>query len=74
MLTASKQASEVRPRRIDDWRVTAASWLADLNVHPDTARRVTRHGQSSALMGYYTKTSSEPRRAAIEALDALFNG
>ena len=64
----------VRPRRIHDWRVTAASWLADLNIHPDTARRVTRHSQSSTIMEYYTKSSSEPRRVAIEALDQLFNG
>ncbi len=66
--------AKVRPRRIHDWRVTAASWLADLNIHPDTARRVTRHSQSSTIMEYYTKSSSEPRRLAIEALDELFNG
>ena len=64
----------VRPRRIHDWRVTAASWWADLNVHPDTAKRVTRHSQSSTFMEYYTKSSSESRRAAIEALDQLFDG
>jgi hypothetical protein len=52
----------VRPRRVHDWRVTAASWLADLNVHPDTARRVTRHSQNSTILDYYTKSSSEPRR------------
>lgn len=66
--------ARVPPRRIHDWRVTVASWLADLNVHPDTAMRVTRHGQSNTLMEYYTKSGSEPRRAAIAALDELFNG
>jgi hypothetical protein len=48
--------------------------LADLNVHPDTAKQVTRHSQSSTLMEFYTKSSSESRRAALEALDELFNG
>lgn len=66
--------ANVRPRRIHDWRVTAASWLADLNVHPDTAKQITRHSQSSTLMEYYTKSSSARRKAALEALDALFNG
>jgi integrase len=64
----------VRPRRIHDWRVTAASWLADLNVHADTAKQVLRHSQSSTTMEYYTRSSSESRRAAIQALDQLFNG
>ena len=70
---ACEQAT-LRPRRIHDWLVTAASWLADLNVHPDTAKQVTRHSQSSTLMEYYTSSSSESRRAALEALDDLFNG
>ena len=68
------EEAKVRPRRIHDWRVTAASWLADLNEHPDTAKQVTRHSQSSTLMEFYTKSSSESRRAALEALDGLFNG
>jgi integrase len=64
----------VRPRRIHDWRVTAGSWLGDLNVHPDTARQVLRHANQSTTMKHYTQTSSERRREAIEALDKLFNG
>ena len=64
----------VRRRRVHDWRVTAASFLADLNIHPDTAKQVLRHSQSSTTLEFYTKTSSERRRAAIEALDHLFNG
>ena len=68
------ERARVRPRRIHDWRVTAASWLADLNIHPDTAMHVTRHSQSSTLMEFYTKSSSESRRAALVALDGLFNG
>ena len=58
-----------------------ASWLADLNVHDDTARQVLRHSESNTTidyytktMGYYTKSSSETRRAAIQALDQSFNG
>jgi Phage integrase family. len=66
--------AKVRRRRIHDWRVTAASWLADLGIHPDTAKQVTRHAQSSTLMDYYTQSSSDSRRRAIEALDQLFNG
>lgn len=64
----------VRPRRIHDWRVTAGSWLADLGVHPDTAKQVLRHSQSSTTMDFYTKTSSDRRRTAIEALNERFNG
>lgn len=63
----------VRPRRIHDWRVTTASWLADLNVHADTAKQILRHSQSSTTMEYYTRSSSATLRAAIEALDQLFN-
>jgi hypothetical protein len=37
-------------------------------------KQVMRHSQSSTTMEYYTKSSSEPRRAAIAALDELFNG
>ena len=66
--------AKVPRRRIHDWRVTAASWLADLNIHPDTAKQVTRHAQSSTLMEFYTQSSSEARKKAIEALDGLFNG
>lgn len=73
--------AKVEPRRIHDWRATVASWLADLNVHDDTARQVLRHSESNTTidyytktMGYYTKSSSETRRAAIQALDQLFNG
>jgi integrase len=64
----------VRRRRIHDWRVTAGSWLADLNVHPDTAKQVLRHTNQSTTMKHYTHTSSERRREALEALDKLFNG
>src|SRR5207237_7201831 len=32
-------------RRVHDWRVTAASFLADLNVHPDTMKQVMRHSE-----------------------------
>lgn len=63
----------VDQRRLHDWRVTTASWLADLNIHPDTARQTTRHSQSATLMEFYTQASSDSRRAAIEALDRLFN-
>ena len=73
--------AKVESRRIHDWRATVASWLADLNVHDDTARQVLRHSESNTTidyytktMGYYTKSSSETRRAAIQALDQLFNG
>jgi integrase len=66
--------AQVRRRRIHDWRVTAASWLADLGVHPDTAKQVTRHAQASTLMEFYTKASSDSRKKAIEDLDRLFNG
>jgi integrase len=68
------EGAEVRPRRIHDWRVTAGSWLADLNVHPETAKQVLRHSKQSTTMKHYTRTNSERRREAIEALDALFNG
>jgi hypothetical protein len=54
--------------------VTAASFLADLNIHRDTAKQVLRHSQSSTTLECYTKTSSDRRKAAIEALDQLFNG
>jgi integrase len=64
----------VRRRRVHDWRVTAASFLADLNIHPDTAKQVLRHSETSTTLEYYTKSSSEKRKAAIEALDGLFNG
>ncbi len=66
--------TEVRPRRIHDWRVTAGSRLADLNIHLDTAKQVLRHANQSTTMKHYTHTSSERRRDAIEALDRLFNG
>ncbi len=66
--------AKVRRRRIHDWRVTAASWLADLGIHPDTAKQVTRHAQSATLMEFYTQSPSDSRRKAIEALDGLFNG
>jgi hypothetical protein len=48
--------------------------LADLNVHPDTAKQVLRHSKSSTTMEYYTRSSSDARKAAITALDELFNG
>jgi integrase len=64
----------VRARRIHDWRVTAGSWLGDLNIHPETAKQVLRHTNQSTAWKHYTNTSSERRREAIEALDKLFNG
>jgi integrase len=67
------QEAGVRPRRIHDWRVTAASFLADLNVHPDTAKQVLRHSESSTTIEYYTRSSSAARKAALVALDELFN-
>jgi hypothetical protein len=67
------ERAKVRPRRIQDSRVTAGSWLADLNVHPETAKQVLRHSQQSTTMKYYTRTKSERRNEAIEALDDLFN-
>ena|SRR5437867_132490 len=67
------QRAGVRARRIHDWRVTAGSWLGELNVHPDTARQVL-HANQSTTMKHYTQTSSERRREAIESLDKMFNG
>lgn len=64
----------MRPSRVHDWRVTAGSWLGDLNVHLDTAKQVLRHAQQSTTMKHYTHTSSERRREAIVALDKLVNG
>ncbi|MEA2581352.1 MAG: hypothetical protein QOE83_2244 [Actinomycetota bacterium] len=66
--------AKVRPRRLHDWRVTAGSWLANSNVHPDTAKQVLRHAQQSTTMKHYTQTSPERRREAIQTLDNLFNG
>jgi integrase len=73
-LDAVCRRAGVRQRRIHDWKVTAASWLGDLNVHPDTSKQILRHANQSTTLKYYTQTSSESRREAIEALGRLFNG
>jgi integrase len=69
---AVRAAAGVRPRRLHDWRVTAGSWLGDLNVRPDTAKQMLRHSQHSTTMKHYTRTSSAVRREPVEALDELF--
>jgi hypothetical protein len=51
----------------------APGWVTSTS-HPDTARQVLRHTNHCTTWKHYTRTSSERRREAIEALDKLFNG
>lgn len=54
--------------RFHDLRHTAASYLADLGIHPKTAARILGHADMRTTMQWYTHVSDDASRAAADAL------
>jgi integrase len=51
-----------------DLRKTFASWMADMDVHPEKVRRLTGHSDIRVLLEHYTLVEIERMREAVSRL------
>ena len=54
-----------------DLRKTFASWMAEMDVHPEKVRRLTGHGDIRVLLDHYTMIEVERMREAVSRLPRL---
>jgi integrase len=54
-----------------DLRKTFASWLAEMDIHPDKVRRLTGHSDIRVLLDHYTHLEVMRMRESVNRLPQL---